>query len=124
MNHELYIYYRVRAREASAAQAAVLQMQSALRAAYPALVARWLRRPDEDQGLQTWMETYAIDAGITDAMRAHIEAQALVLRSFIDGPRHTEVFVASGASAGPPQADPHPLGGSANDPGRRGAPCA
>ena len=94
MNNELYIYYRVRAPQASAAQAAVLQMQSALRAAYPALVARWLRQPDEDQGLQTWMETYAIDAGITDAMRAHIEAQALVLRPFIDGPRHTEVFVA------------------------------
>jgi len=96
MNNELYIYYRVRAPQAPAARVAVLQMQSALRAAHPALVARWLRRPDEDQGLQTWMETYAIEAGgVTDAMRARIEAQAaLVLQPFIDGPRHTEVFIA------------------------------
>jgi len=91
---ELFIYYRVRAADAQAAQAAVSQLHAQLRATYPRLGARLLRRPADETGSQTWMETYASPDGITDAMQARIESGALMLAPLIDGPRHTEVFVA------------------------------
>ena len=90
---ELFIYYRVRSADAPAVQAAVAQLQAQLRTDYPRLIARLLRRPVEEDGLQTWMETYASDDGIGDAMRIDIETRALALSSVLAGPRHTEVFV-------------------------------
>ena len=123
---ELFVYYRVRSDNAAAAHAAVQRLHAQLRYDDPHLSARLLRRPEEENGLQTWMETYAAESGITDAMQARIETSALALLPLIDGSRHTEVFLACGSSAGPPLAGPHPLGGSANVPDRRGAPppCA
>jgi len=91
--NELYIYYRFRSADASTALAAVAQMQAHLRSDYPRLIARLLLRPIEDNGLQTWMETYAVDDGISDAMRIDIETRALELSSFLASPRHIEVFV-------------------------------
>ena len=46
------------------------------------------------------METYATDPlidgnGITQSMQADIEASARALASFVQGARHTEVFIAS-----------------------------
>ncbi len=96
MSTELFIYYRVREADAAAALAAVREMQARLRIEFPSLQARVLRRPDSenapDNRLQTWMETYAIDAGMMDTLREHIAAQALALRPLIDGERHTETF--------------------------------
>jgi hypothetical protein len=98
MGSELFIYYRVRAADAAAALAAVREMQARLRTEFPSLRARVLRRPDRDNApdnrLQTWMETYATDAGMTDTLREHIAAQALALRPLIDGDRHIEAFAA------------------------------
>jgi len=91
---ELFIYYRVRSGKALAAQDAVTQLQARLRTLSPRLIARLLRRPDEENELQTWMETYALDNGITEAMQAHIEAEAVALLPLIEGPRHVEAFVA------------------------------
>ena len=91
---ELFIYYRVRAADAHAAQAAVSQLHTQLRGWYPRLNARLLRRPAEENGPQTWMETYASPDGVSDAMQTRIESEALMLAPLIDGPRHTEVFVA------------------------------
>ena len=90
---ELFIYYRVRSADAPAAQAAVAQFQARLRTDYPRLIARLLRRPIEENGLQTWMEIYASDDGIEDAMRIDIENRALALSPVLAGPRHTEVFI-------------------------------
>ena len=47
----------------------------------------------------TWMETYLIDpridaAGVSAALQAEIEAAARVLEPFLNGTRHTEVFIA------------------------------
>jgi len=91
---ELFIYYRVRAADAREAQAAVSQLHAQLCGTYPRLNARLLRRPAEENGPQTWMETYASPDGISDAMQTRIESEALMLAPLIDGPRHTEVFVA------------------------------
>ncbi len=91
---ELFIYYRVRRADALDAQAAVSQLQAQLRTRYPRLRTRLLRRPAEEHGSQTWMETYASDGGISAQMQTDIEWTARALAPFIDGPRHTEVFVA------------------------------
>ena len=91
---ELFIYYRVRAVDARELQAAVSQLHAQLRGMYPELSARLLRRPTEENGSQTWMETYASPDGVTDAMQTRIESEALMLAPLIDGPRHTEVFIA------------------------------
>lgn len=92
---ELFVYYRVRADDAEAALVLVRGLQAALMARHPGLVARLLRRPEETLGLQTWMETYAMaGSGIEPALQAAIDAQAGTLTPLLDGPRHTEVFVA------------------------------
>jgi Domain of unknown function (DUF4936) len=94
---ELFVYYAVHAAAAAEAHDAVLAMQRELRAAHPGLIARLLTRPRADGGA-TWMETYAFDAkhGSTHGIDAQIESEivhrANALSSFIDGPRHHELF--------------------------------
>ena len=91
--NELFIYYRVRSADAPGTQAAVAQLQAQLRTRYPQLIARLLCRPIDDKGVQTWMETYASDEGISDEMQTDIEARASALLTMLAGPRHSEVFV-------------------------------
>jgi len=94
---ELFIYYRVRPADAVAALAAVQRLHAQLRSNHAGLCARLLRRPDDDHELQTWMETYATDPphdGISAELQAEIETGAGALAPFIQGTRHTEVFIA------------------------------
>ncbi|MEO7009988.1 MAG: DUF4936 family protein, partial [Caldimonas sp.] len=82
-----------------AARAQVLALHAELRAFAPALNARLLRRPDDADGQQTWMETYALDpsagsAGVGADLQAEIEARAARLVTRTAGPRHVEAFVA------------------------------
>ena len=94
---ELFVYYRVRPADAVEALAAVRRLHAQLRSDRPGLCARLLRRTDDDHELQTWMETYATDPphdGISAEWQADIEASARVLAPFIQGTRHTEVFIA------------------------------
>ena len=120
---ELFVYYRVRAAQAGVARRAALAFQAELGSRYPALTARLLRRDegevidtsigtsvdknidknashDNDRGRDaTWMETYLIDpridaAGVSATLQAEIEAAARVLEPFLNGTRHTEVFIA------------------------------
>ncbi len=98
---ELFVYYRVRAAQADAARALAIAFQAELKSRHPALTARLLRRdesaPAHDD--ETWMETYATDpctdaAGVSAALQAEIETGARALEPFINGARHTEVFIA------------------------------
>ncbi|MEP7100519.1 MAG: DUF4936 family protein [Burkholderiales bacterium] len=96
---ELFVYYRIRADDAEAALVLVRGLQARLTAQHPGLTARLLRRPESTEGVQTWMETYAIDprhapAGIGPELQAAIDTQALTLLPLLEGPRHAEVFVA------------------------------
>ena len=75
---ELFIYYRVQVIDAVLALAEVRAFQGRLAESFPRLEPRLLRRPDEVDGLQTWMETYAVDAlqspaGVTPEIEAEIE---------------------------------------------------
>ena len=90
---ELFVYYRVRPDAAAAAQAAVQRLHAQLRYDDPHLSVRLLRRPDDENGLQTWMEIYAAESGISDEVQARIEAGAQALLPLLAGPRHTEVFI-------------------------------
>ncbi|HEX7439213.1 MAG TPA: DUF4936 family protein [Caldimonas sp.] len=95
---ELFVYYRVPAAQAAAAEAEVRALQADLRAATTGLRTRLLRRPEESGGRQTWMEIYAFDAaqepaGVSPGLQAEIEAAALRRLTRIDGPRHVEVFM-------------------------------
>ncbi|MEP6874945.1 MAG: DUF4936 family protein [Burkholderiales bacterium] len=90
---ELFVYYRVRSDNAAPAHTAVQRLHAQLRHDHPHVSARLLRRPEEGNGVQTWMEIYAAESGITDEMQARIEADARALLPLIDGPRHAEVFI-------------------------------
>ena len=95
---ELFAYYRVRRSDAPALQAAVAAFQTQLIARYPFLRTRLLRRADEANGEQTWMENYATDSllapsGVSEAMQAEIECCAVALAQWIRGTRHIEVFL-------------------------------
>ena len=99
---ELFIYYRLRSIDAETARGLVFEFQARLRTQYPQLMARLLHRPDPDDeagGWQTWMETYSTDpmrepVGVTAELQTEIEAEAAALAPLLDGPRHTEVFIA------------------------------
>lgn len=95
---ELFIYYRSQPDHAATVQARVREFQAALCRAHPGLVARLLRRPEERNGLLTWMETYAIEPmspsrRLDDDLQRQIEQHAESLHGLIEGDRHTEVFV-------------------------------
>lgn len=95
---ELFIYYRIRADDARAALEVAQALQARLRAQHPGLTARLLRRPEDQDRQQTWMEIYSLhregeSAGVTHALQEQIDAAARALAPFIVGTRHTEVFI-------------------------------
>ena len=96
---ELYIYYRVREIDATAARAAVLAMHDGLRFSQPGLIVRLLTRSGTgDDGPQTWMETYSLPGqarGIGPDLEALIESQAATWAHLVEGPRHIEAFLSS-----------------------------
>jgi hypothetical protein len=93
--HELFIYYRARPEDAQALADAALQMQRHLCDACPGLIARLLCRPELRDGLNTWMETYALPTGLEVVpVAAAIERAAQSLAMWQVGTRHSEHFVA------------------------------
>lgn len=97
---ELFIYYRIDTAHSASALALVSAAQARLRLRHAGLLTRLLRRPEAENELQTWMETYAFVASppacvrLTAAVQADIEAELSVLAPLLAGPRHVEVFVA------------------------------
>lgn len=97
---ELFVYYRIRAGDEAVALEIVTGFQAALKRHHPHLDARLLRRSEPLPGPATWMEIYAVDPaarteGVSADLRRAIEAAAQALAPYIEGGRHTEVFVAS-----------------------------
>ena len=90
---ELYVYYRVGAHDLARAMRIVEQAQSDLRADYPGLVVRLLRRVDETvSDSVTLMEVYRTDDGVDDTVQRRIHESAAALTSLVIGARHTETF--------------------------------
>jgi hypothetical protein len=95
---ELFVYYKAAVADAPAVMMRVRSMHERLRGHCPGLTARLLRRPGSVDGLHTWMEIYAVDAGslpegIGPLLQATIESEAAVLRPHLAGPRHVEAFM-------------------------------
>jgi hypothetical protein len=88
---DLYVYYKVRERDAAALAPRVRAMQADL-AAREGAATQLKRRPASQDGLQTWMEVYP---GVADGF-AGVLAQAVAdagLDACTSGPRRSEVFV-------------------------------
>lgn len=86
---DLYVYYKVHARDAAALAPRVRAMQAAL-AARCGAAPQLKRRPELRDGLQTWMEIYA---GVDAAFGAELERACAGLDGLTAGPRRAEVFI-------------------------------
>lgn len=88
---DLYIYYRVASANGQELCGRVVAMQRSLSHDY-GIVGSLKRRPEEQDGQQTWMEVYqAVPDGFETALERAIAQAGLTY--LIDGPRHTEYFV-------------------------------
>jgi hypothetical protein len=88
--NDLYIYYQVRDEDAAALSTRVRLMQARLYADC-GVAGQRKRRPQAQDGLQTWMEIYcATDAGFEAALSAAVRHAALA--ELTVGTRHTEIF--------------------------------
>jgi hypothetical protein len=92
---DLYVYYKVRLADAAGLAPRVRALQTDV-AARLGVTGQLKRRPEERDGLQTWMEVYPR----TDAARVLDFAAALSaaaetagLADAIAGPRHFEIFI-------------------------------
>ena len=87
---DLYIYYKVAAAHAPALWPRVQAMQAALTAG-TGVSGQLRRRPEAQDGRQTWMEIYtAVTGDFDDALASAVTASGIETQ--IDGRRHTEVF--------------------------------
>lgn len=96
-----FVYYRVPHATRQAAALAVQAMQATLAKQWPGLQVQLMCRADAaaqaaaqaGPAEDTWMETYAHPAGVSEAMAAAIAAQASALPNGLIGARHVETFV-------------------------------
>ena len=94
---DLYVYYRVRRERTAELGSQAAAMQRWLAQEY-GIVTALKRRPEEQNGTQTWMEIYQ---GIPDGFAMLLEravAQA-GLAALIEGQRNTEYFLDVSACA-------------------------
>ena len=91
----LYVYYKVEAaqhdRWAAAVRAFQLQLLAQSAAQFPGLRAELLQRPEAANGVETWMETYRCDSGLTPALVDAIARAAH--EAGLPAPRHVESFI-------------------------------
>jgi len=88
---DLYVYYKVRAVNAARLAPLVRALQAQVIAAY-GVSAQLKRRPEDKDGLQTWMEVYPL---VADDFADHL-ARAAAEAGFdglIEGPRRVELFM-------------------------------
>ena len=86
---DIYVYYRVRSDLAALMLPHVREMQERLREVY-GVDALLKRRPEEKDGVQTWMEIYP---SVPDDFLGALEQAAIDAHLPIDGGRHIEIFV-------------------------------
>jgi hypothetical protein len=87
---DLYVYYKVREANAARLQPLVRAMQASL-AAQSGATNQLKRRPEAQDGVQTWMEVYpAVDDTFPAALAA--AARSAGFDGLIEGPRRAEVF--------------------------------
>ena len=88
---DLYIYYKVRDADAASLQTAVAAMQAQFAAQF-AVKSELKRRPESNEGIQTWMEIYPAASGNFAATLADAVERA-GLAQWTVGARHVEAFM-------------------------------
>ena len=88
---DLYVYYRVQVVDAALFLTKVTEMQDNLTREYGVRTAL-KRRPEEQDGLHTWMEVYLEVAEGFEAKLEHVVASS-ELPAMIAGKRHVEHFL-------------------------------
>ena len=88
---DLFIYYKVRDADAASLQTAVAAMQAQLAAQF-AVKSALKRRPESNDGVQTWMEVYPAAPGNFAATLADAVERA-GLSQWTVGTRHVEAFL-------------------------------
>ena len=86
---DLYVYYKVRSELAMLMLPHVRGMQDELNSRF-GVESDLKRRPDEKEGLQTWMEVYR---SVPEDFLQALEQAAIDAHLPISGERHIEVFV-------------------------------
>jgi len=88
---DLYVYYKVRTRDAAALAPRVRALQAQL-AEQHSVRPQLKRRPEARDGLQTWMEVYpGVDADFP--ARLDTVANGADIAGLIAGPRRAEIFM-------------------------------
>jgi len=86
-----YIYYQAKIENQDQILGQVSRLQAALKRDHP-LIAGLQRRPEEQQGLHTWMEIYRhIPRNFETLLTTAIQETKLL--SLIEGSRHLEYFM-------------------------------
>jgi hypothetical protein len=85
---DLFVYYQVRGELAAGLRPQVAALQSSLVRRF-GIRASLKRRPEEKDGLQTWMEVYA---GVPENFLPALQQAAVEARLPIEGERHHEIF--------------------------------
>lgn len=86
---DIFVYYRVASADAAQLYAGVTRLQAGLAARYGISTAL-KRRPEEKDGLQTWMEVYC---AVPEGFAAKLALAAAEMRLPIVDERHVELFV-------------------------------
>jgi len=87
---DFYVYYKVRNEDAAALAPLVRAMHRRL-AQDAGVQCQLKRRPEDRDGLQTWMEVYPGVAGGFEALLARAAGEAGIERH-LAGPRRLEIF--------------------------------
>jgi hypothetical protein len=88
---DLYIYYRVPVDKSAQLEQQAVALQARLSQQHQ-VATELKRRPQDKDGLHTWMEVY-LDTpdGFETVLQEEVAASGLT--ALIDGPRHTEYFL-------------------------------
>lgn len=88
---DLYIYYRVPVGKAAQLEQQAIALQARLSQQHQ-VATELKRRPQDKDGMHTWMEVY-LDTpdGFEAALQEEVEASSLA--ALVEGPRHTEYFL-------------------------------
>lgn len=88
---DFFVYYRVRACDVMNLLPRVSALLTEAGAVF-GMSTKLMRRPDEDNGIQTWMETYAdVPPGFDEWLRSAPERHGVL--QYTSGQRHVERFV-------------------------------
>jgi len=89
----LFVYYKVPSEDRGAALAAVATLRERIAAALPHIHLECMQRPAIANGVETWMEIYRSDVGISEEGAQRIEAAVSQIPTLARWPRAREIFI-------------------------------